>query len=230
MAEEPWEIFYHSFLNGRSAYIRLIFEELGIPYKDMVKSKEDMVNYFHKGQLGGYPVLFPPVIRKGDFQLSQTPVICKYLGERYGLVPEKEEDKWHAEMINTQLHDYLAEGRLAFHGKHPQASYFTQEEETKPYIERFAAERIPKYLDYFESVLKYNKGGKGFLFGDKLTYVDLTLFWVLKATEASYPEAWKKADNVPLLKEFRDRIEKRPNISAYLNSDRFIPLENNSMM
>lgn len=65
MAEEPWEIFYHSFLNGRSAYIRLIFEELGIPYKDMVKSKEDMVNYFHKGQLGGYPVLFPPVIRKG---------------------------------------------------------------------------------------------------------------------------------------------------------------------
>lgn len=69
-----------------------------------------------------------------------------------------------------------------------------------------------------------------FLFGDKLTYVDLTLFWVLKATEASYPDAWKKAENVPLLKEFRDRIEKRPNISAYLNSDRFVPLENNSMM
>ena len=65
MAEKPWELFYHSFLNGRSAYIRLIFEELGIPYKDMVKSRDDIVNYFQKGQLGGYPVLFPPVIRKG---------------------------------------------------------------------------------------------------------------------------------------------------------------------
>jgi hypothetical protein len=53
----------------------------------------------------------PFCIFVGDFQLSQTPVICKYLGEKYGLVPEKEEDKWHAEMINTQLHDYLAEGK-----------------------------------------------------------------------------------------------------------------------
>ena len=53
----------------------------------------------------------PFCIFVGDFQLSQTPVICKYLGEKYGLVPEKEEDKWHAEMMNTQLHDYLAEGK-----------------------------------------------------------------------------------------------------------------------
>ncbi|CAG2239709.1 glutathione S-transferase-like isoform X1 [Mytilus edulis] len=228
---EEWELFYHHFLIGRSAYIRLIFEELGIPYKDMIKSKEDIMKYFYsKDKLAGFPVLFPPVIRKGDFQLGQTSVICKYLGEKYGLVPDNEQDKWRADMINTELHDYLAQGRLAFHGINPTASYFTQVEETKPYIERFAAERIPKYLSYFESVLKYNNGGKGFLFGDKLTYVDLTLFWVLKATEASYPDAWKSADCCPLLKLFRDRIERRPNIAAYLNSDRFVPLENNSMM
>lgn len=52
-------------------------------------------------------------------------------------------------------------GRLVFHGKAHTASYFTQQEETKPYIEWFAKERIPKYLKYFESVLKHNNGGQG---------------------------------------------------------------------
>ncbi len=46
----------------------------------------------------------------GDFTLSQTPVICKYLGKKFGLYPETEEDEFHAEQINTTLHDFLAEG------------------------------------------------------------------------------------------------------------------------
>lgn len=63
---EEWELFYHAGIIGRSAYIRLIFEEIGIPYKDMIKSREDIMKYFYsKDKLAGFPVLFPPVIRKG---------------------------------------------------------------------------------------------------------------------------------------------------------------------
>lgn len=48
----------------------------------------------------------------GDFHLGQTPVICKYLGEKFGLVPKSEEEKWQAEQVNATIHDFVAEGKF----------------------------------------------------------------------------------------------------------------------
>lgn len=65
-----WELYYHHFLNGRSAYIRLIFEELGIPYEDMVKTREDIMKFFYSDEKlanTGFPVLHPPVIKNGIY-------------------------------------------------------------------------------------------------------------------------------------------------------------------
>lgn len=53
----------------------------------------------------------------GNFQLGQTAVVCRYLGEKYGLVPEKEEDKWHAEMLNAEIHDFLGQGKMKWNYK-----------------------------------------------------------------------------------------------------------------
>ena len=61
-------------------------------------------------------------------------------------------------------------------------------------------------------------------------YADLTLFHVLRATEAQFPEAWKAADYVPALKAYKDRISARPRITAFLRSERSLPFEGNSMM
>lgn len=69
---DKWELYYHHFLNGRSAYIRLIFEELGIPYEDMVKSKEDIMKFFYSDEKlanAGFPVLHPPVVKNGKSKI-----------------------------------------------------------------------------------------------------------------------------------------------------------------
>ena len=55
----------------------------------------------------------------------------------------------------------VPQGRLAFHGKNWSASYFDQKEETKPYLDFFVNERMPKFLQHFEQVLAANDGGKG---------------------------------------------------------------------
>ena len=52
-------------------------------------------------------------------------------------------------------------GRLSFHGISPNETYHIQKEETKPYIARFEKERIPRYMNHFELLLKSNDGGKG---------------------------------------------------------------------
>lgn len=69
-----------------------------------------------------------------------------------------------------------------------------------------------------------------FVIGNKCTYVDLTLFHILRATEAQFPEAWAKADYIPALKAFKERMAARPNIAAYLKSDRCKAFAGDSMM
>ena len=71
-----------------------------------------------------------------------------------------------------------------------------------------------------------------FLFGDSLTYVDLALLHVLRATEFQFPDAWSGVvtrDFSPLV-AFKTRLEQRPRLSAYFKSDRCRPFEGNSMM
>ncbi|XP_048754091.1 glutathione S-transferase P 1-like isoform X1 [Ostrea edulis] len=231
MAE--WEILYYNLpLAGRAEFIRLIFEEMGISYSEPIKSFDEIREMVFNNGIGGFPVQFPPVLRKGDFHLGQTPVICKYLGEKFGLVPKSEEEKWQAEQVNATIHDFVAEGRLAFHGKRWIDSYHNQKEETQPYIDWVAKERIPKWLKYFEEVLKRNNDGQGFLFGSELTYVDLGLLQCLRGCEYSYPKAFEAADYCPLLKAFKTRMEARPKLAAYYKSERYAkhPQDTNSMM
>ena len=46
----------------------------------------------------------------GHVTLTQIPVICRHLGEIFGLRPESAEDQLHAEQICHACHDFLLEG------------------------------------------------------------------------------------------------------------------------
>ncbi|KAI8521308.1 hypothetical protein Bbelb_010620 [Branchiostoma belcheri] len=234
-SEEEWVLYYWGILPGqkpfcgRGEFVRLIFEEVGVKFRE-VGDYDVIKKLFFTDKQEGFYAFAPPMIQKGKFRLSQTPAICSYLGKQFGLFPESEEDQWLAQQLNITIHDFIGEGRLAFHGRNNVESYYTQKEETQPYIDRFVATRLPRWLAHLETALKANKGGQGFAIGDKLTYVDLGLLHVLRATEAQFPEAWASNDSIPLLKAFKDRLSARPNLAAYFKSDRCIPFEGNSMM
>lgn len=69
-----------------------------------------------------------------------------------------------------------------------------------------------------------------FLFGDKICYCDLSLFHIIHATESQFPDAFKAADYIPLLKSFKERIASRPRIADYLRSERWRGFAGDSMM
>ena len=141
MAEPKWTLIYWYFTPGvgRGEFVRLMFEEAGVPYDDPCRKTKNSAAAmkFLKGEEEGYPVQFPPIIKKGDFTLSQTPAIMAYLGKKFGMFPEGDEDEAHAMQLNLAVADCIAEYMKAFHPVSGHASYTTQVEEAKPYIEIF---------------------------------------------------------------------------------------------
>ena len=81
---------------------------------------------------------------------------------------------------------------------------------------------MPKYLGYFENLVKANGGA--YVTGRRATYVDLSLFQIVEGLRYAFPKRMQAFESeIPRLAELRDRVAERPNIKAYLSSERRIP-------
>ena len=64
MGDGEWELYYHP-LAGRGEFVRIVFEEAGVSYKD-ISDKQTL----WEGIIGGsrddfYPTFAPPMIKQG---------------------------------------------------------------------------------------------------------------------------------------------------------------------
>ena len=188
----------------------------------------------HKsGKNPGMPLFAPPIIKKGDFTLFQTPTIMRYLGKKLGLFPKTEEQEAHADALMSFITDFIAEGRLVFHARGFYESYYTQKEETAGHVKWFNDTRLPQFMNYLEAYLAFNlkTHPEGYFVGDTLTYADIAVFHTLMAAESQFPEAWTEiTKQTPSLLAFKDKIADIPKIKDYLASDRRGLFEGNSMM
>lgn len=75
------------------------------------------------------------------------------------------------------------------------ASHKTQVEESKPYIEQYGTQRLPKYMQYFEDVLEHSGGD--YLLGDQLTVADLAVYQMLAAAQQHYRWVAQPAETPP---------------------------------
>jgi glutathione S-transferase len=102
--------------------------------------------------------------------------------------------------------------------------YEDQRGEAKRRTADFLANRLPKFLGYFESVLAANPRGPAHLVGGRTTYADLSLFQVVAGLEYAFPKAMTRVGRRhPHVMALRTRVATRPRIAAYLASDRRIP-------
>ncbi|KAF5829064.1 hypothetical protein DUNSADRAFT_16621 [Dunaliella salina] len=211
---EPWLLFYWPGIKGRGEYVRLVFEEAGVPYVDvgLKEGFQSIVDHvFEKGTAeGSFPIRAPPAIQKGDFKMCNTPAIMLYLGKVFGLCPSKLEDEAHVnQVLNVVVSDAVSEGRLAFHP-----------------VDFYATHKVGSFI---EAVLKSNKCGPNFLVGSELSVADLATYHFLCAAERHY-KPYYDAQEAPLAKALQSRVAQRPRIAAYLASDRCQPWDADSMM
>jgi glutathione S-transferase len=145
-----------------------------------------------------------------------------YLGARHGLAPKAEAGRLWLHQLQLTITDLVQEIHDTHHPLGSSLYYEDQKAAAKKRSEEFWKERVPKYLGYFERLV--SDSGGTFTTGRRVTYVDLSLFQIVEGLRYAFPKRMQKFERaIPKLVELHDRVAARPNIRAYLASDRRIP-------
>jgi glutathione S-transferase len=170
----------------------------------------------------GTPPFAPPFLKAGRLIVGQTANILLYLGARHGLAPKTEAGRLWVHQLQLTIADFVLEIHDTHHPLGPTLYYEDQRAPAKKRNEEFWNERVPKYLGYFEGLVEAN--GASYITGRKATYVDLSLFQIVEGLRYAFPKRMQAFEGgIPRLVALHDRIVARPNIKAYLASDRRIP-------
>lgn len=222
-----YALYYWPGIQGRGELVRLALEEAKASYVDVARLPESegggpkAVLRALSGELGGTRPFAPPVLVHGKVVVWQTANVLSYVGARHGLVPEKEASQAVVRALAMTVMDYLSEVHDTHHPVSTAAYYEDQKTEALARSAAFRKARLPKFFGYFESVLESATAGKKWLFGAKLTYADLALFQAVEGTAYAFPKAFAKVvRKTPLLLAHRERVRARPNLAAYLASER----------
>jgi glutathione S-transferase len=228
---EPYALYYWPTIQGRGEFVRLALEDAGVEYIDVARLSERegggvkaMLRVLSDHSVA-HPPFAPPVLRAGNQWISQTANILQYMGPRLGLAPTGEADRVFANGLQLTLADLVVEAHDVHHPVGVSLYYDEQRPEALRRAPLFLAERMPKFLGYFERVLANNAAsGSRYLVGERHSYVDLSMFQVLSGLAYAFPNAFRRLEpTVPNLAALRERVASRPRIAAYLSSPRRIP-------
>jgi glutathione S-transferase len=217
-----YELYYWPGIQGRGEYVRLALEDSGADYADVARSDRGMAAMMKMmAARSGTPPFAPPFLKAGQLVIGHTANILLYLGSRHGLAPKSEAERLSVHQLQLTVTDLVLEIHDTHHPLGPSLYYEDQRQPAKRRTEEFWKERVPKYLGYFERLLPNNGGS--YLTGRRVTYADLSLFQIVEGLRYAFPNRMKAFEReIPGLVDLHDRVAIRPNIKAYLLSDRRI--------
>jgi glutathione S-transferase len=222
-----YELYYWPGIQGRGEFIRLALEEAGADYVDVARvpgrGVAEMTRLLKDPSLPAAPFA-PPFLKAGKLVIGQTANILLYLGPRLGLAPRSEAGRLSAHQLQLTISDWLSEVHETHHPIAGSLYYEDQKPEATRRAAQFTAERLPKFFDYFERMLKRDPKGKNFILGRSLSYVDLSLFQMFAGLRYAFPRAMARLEpEYPGLTALHDRVASRLRIAAYLSSERRLP-------
>ncbi|ABQ37450.1 MAG: glutathione S-transferase [Bradyrhizobium sp.] len=216
-----YELYYWPMIQGRGEYVRLALEEAGAAYRDVAREEGIAAMTTMLQADSDTPPFAPPFLKAGRRVIGQTANILLFLGNRHGLAPKAEAGQLWVHQLQLTVTDFVVEIHDTHHPLGPTLYYEDQRAPAKKRTAEFWNERVPKFLGYFEQILA-NSGG-AYVTGRRLTYVDLSLFQIIAGLRYAFPNRMAAFErSIPGLVALHDRVAARPNISAYLASERRI--------
>src|SRR5262245_12196997 len=190
-----YELHYWPGIQGRGEFVRLALEEAGADYLDTALVPENKgggvaaLERFLSGDDTPRPPFAPPFLKAGRQLVAQTANILFFLGGPLKLAPPDAAGKLWANQLQLTIADLVAE----IHDAHHPISGGLYYEQQKPAARRrtkdLLANRLPKYLGYFERVIERNESRGAWLVGPSLTYPDLSLAQVVDGLGYAFPKA-----------------------------------------
>ena len=210
---KPYRLYYWPSIQGRGEFVRLALEDAGAAYTDVARAPGGVAKM--QKEMQRRHVFAPPFLVHGKAVLAQTANILFYLGPRLGLAPKGAAGRLWLHQQQLTIADWLVEVHDTHHPVGSGLYYEEQKREARRRAEDFRAQRLPKFLRYFET-LERPAGMKA-----GVTYLDLSLFQMIEGLRYAFPRTLQQL-RYKNLADLHDRIGRRPTLAAYLNSARRI--------
>lgn len=225
-----YELHYWPTIQGRGEFVRLALEAAGAPYIDVARGAEAagqgmpaMLKCMDDPQQA-HPPFAPPFLKDGNFIIGQTSAILHHLGPELKLLPRSEQLRAWTQQIQLTIADMVGEAHDSHHPLGPDLYYEDQKPEALRRAQAFCSARMPKFLQWFEAIVRRNPAGPRHLVGGKLSYADLSLFQLIEGLRYAYPQAAARAlAATPSVTALHDRVAALPKVASYLRSERRIP-------
>ena len=231
-----YELYYWPGIQGRGEFVRLALEEAGAEYLDIALVPEEegggvpAMMKFLDGPQVARPPFAPPFLKAGRRLIAQTANILLYLGPRLGLAPRDAGGRLWAHQLQLTLADFVVEIHDTHHPLGGGRYYGEQKPEARRRSRDFLAERMPKFLGYFERVIERNPDSRQWMAGGRLSYVDLSMAQVVAGLRYAFPRASRKAlRSRPRLRDLHDAVFARPRIKRYVASERRLAFNNDDI-
>lgn len=231
-----YELYYWPGIQGRGEFVRLALEDAGAEYIDLALVPEEAgggvpaLEKFLEGADAERPPFAPPFLKAGRQVIGQTANILLFLGGRLRLAPRDAAGRLWTHQLQLTLADFVVEIHDTHHPIGVGLYYEEQKAAAKRRAKEFLANRLPKFLGYFEHVLQRNPAGGPGMVGAQFTYADLSMAQVVAGLRYAFPSASRKALRAcPRLRALHDEAFARPNIKRYLASGRRIAFNNDDI-
>ena len=222
-----YELYYWPEIQGRGEFVRLALEDAGADYVDVGRiPKRGMATMmrFMESRSVEHPPFAPPFLKAGKLVIAQTANILFFLCLRLRLVPKEEANRLWAHQLQLTIADWVGEVHDTHHPISGGIYYEEQKREGKRRAADFRDNRLPKFLDYFERILKRNPKGTGTLVGKAVSYVDLSMFQMIAGLRYAFPRRMARLEpKYPRVVALHDSVSARPKLAAYLSSPRRLP-------
>jgi len=231
-----YELHYWPGIQGRGEYVRLALEDAGAKYVDVALVPEERgggvpaMERYLTGDDVARPPFAVPFLKAGRQLIGQTANILLFLGARLDLAPRDAAGRLWTHQLQLTLADFIVEIHDTHHPIGAGLYYEQQKPAAKRRAKDFVANRLPKFLGYFERVIERNGGSAPWMVGNRISYADLSMAQVIAGLRYAFPIATRRElRGRRRLRALHDAVFARPRIKRYVASGRRIPFNDDDI-